>query len=36
MTFSEVAFGSTSWPSDMADAIGDADSPLIKGWGEAE
>jgi|ERR1700733_11031740 uncharacterized protein (UPF0335 family) len=35
-TFSEVAFGSNQWPSDYADAIGDADSPLIKGWGEAE
>ena len=33
-TFSEVAFGTTAWPSDFADALGDADSPLIKGWGE--
>ena len=31
MTFSEVAFGSTSWPSDMADQ--DADTDLIKGVG---
>ena len=35
-SFSEVAFGSCGWPSDFADAIGDAESPLIKGWGEAE
>ena len=35
-TFSEVAFGSCAFPSDFADAIGDADSALIKGWGEAE
>jgi uncharacterized protein (UPF0335 family) len=33
-TFSEIAFGSTAWPSDFADALGDDDSPLIKGWGE--
>jgi uncharacterized protein (UPF0335 family) len=35
-TFSEVAFGSCGFPSDYADALGDADSALIKGWGEAE
>jgi uncharacterized protein (UPF0335 family) len=35
-SFSEIAFGSCGWPSDFADAIGDAESPLIKGWGEAE
>ena len=35
-TFSEVAFGACEWPSDYADAIGDADSPLISGWGEHE
>jgi uncharacterized protein (UPF0335 family) len=35
-SFSEIAFGSTSWPSDFADSIDDADSPLIRGWGEAE
>ena len=34
--FSEIAFGSTSWPSDMADQLGDADGPLINGWGEHE
>jgi uncharacterized protein (UPF0335 family) len=33
-SFSEIAFGSTAWPSDMADQLGDADSPSIKGWGE--
>jgi uncharacterized protein (UPF0335 family) len=35
-SFSEIAFGSCEFPSDFADALGDADSPLIKGWGEAE
>ena len=35
-TFSEIAFGSTSWPSDFADSIDDADSPLIKGWGDKD
>jgi uncharacterized protein (UPF0335 family) len=35
-TFSEVAFGSCVFPSDFADAIGDSDSPLIRGWGEQE
>jgi uncharacterized protein (UPF0335 family) len=35
-SFSEVAFGSCEFPSDYADALGDADSPLIRGWGEAE
>ena len=32
--FSEVAFGDCGFPSDFADALGDAESPLIKGWGE--
>jgi uncharacterized protein (UPF0335 family) len=31
-TFSEIAFGSTTWPSDMADSIGDTESPLIRGF----
>ena len=35
-SFSEIAFGSCAFPSDFADAIGDADNALIKGWGEAE
>ena len=35
-SFAEVAFGSCEFPSDFADALCDADSPLIKGWGEAE
>jgi uncharacterized protein (UPF0335 family) len=35
-SFSEIAFGSTAWPSDFADAHGDDESPLIKGWGEHE
>ena len=35
-TFSEVAFGSCVFPSHFADAIGDSDSPLIRGWGEQE
>jgi len=34
--FSTIAFGSTDWPSDFADALGDAESPLIRGWGEQE
>jgi uncharacterized protein (UPF0335 family) len=34
--FSEVAFGDCGFPSDFADAIGDAESPLIRGWGEQE
>jgi hypothetical protein len=34
--FSTIAFGSCEFPSDYADALGDADSALIKGWGEAE
>jgi hypothetical protein len=33
-TFSDVAFGSCAFPSDFADALGDAESPLIKGLGE--
>jgi hypothetical protein len=33
-SFSEVAFGSCGFPSDFADAIGDAGSPLIRGWSE--
>jgi uncharacterized protein (UPF0335 family) len=35
-TFSEVAFGSCGFLSDYADALGDADSAMIKGWREAE
>ena len=35
-TFSEIAFGSTAWPSDFADALGDAESPLIVGWSEKD
>jgi uncharacterized protein (UPF0335 family) len=35
-SFSEVAFGSCGWPSEFADSIADADSPLIRGWGDAE
>jgi uncharacterized protein (UPF0335 family) len=35
-SFTEVAFGDCGFPSDYADALGDADSPLIRGWGEAE
>jgi uncharacterized protein (UPF0335 family) len=34
--FSTIAFGSCEFPSDYADALDDADSALIKGWGEAE
>jgi uncharacterized protein (UPF0335 family) len=34
--FSTIAFGSTDWPSDFADALGDADSPLIREWVEEE
>lgn len=33
-SFSEVAFGDCGFPSDYADAIGDGDSPLIRGWGD--
>ena len=34
--FSTIAFGSCEFPSDYADALDDADSAVIKGWGEAE
>jgi uncharacterized protein (UPF0335 family) len=36
-SWSQTVFGSTGWPSDEVDFdVPDADSPLIKGWGEAE
>jgi uncharacterized protein (UPF0335 family) len=35
-TFSTIAFGSTAWPSEFADSIADADSPLIRGWGDKD
>jgi uncharacterized protein (UPF0335 family) len=36
-SFSQTVFGSTGWPSDEVDFdVPDADSPLIKAWGEAE
>jgi uncharacterized protein (UPF0335 family) len=35
-SFAEVAFGSCGCPSEFADAIGDADNPLIRGWVEEE
>jgi uncharacterized protein (UPF0335 family) len=35
-TFSEVAFGDCGFPSDFADALGDAESPLIVGWSEKD
>jgi uncharacterized protein (UPF0335 family) len=33
-SFSEVAFGSTAWPSDFADSIDDADSPFDPGMAD--
>jgi hypothetical protein len=35
-SFSVVAFGFTSWLSDFADSIAEADSTLIRGWGEQD
>lgn len=33
-SFSEIAFGSTAWPSDFAESIDDVvDNPIINGWG---